>query len=302
MRMSICFLLITFFAVALAASAPASAETVISDSIFSTSDWLTQVNYSSGASQTALQAESGGNSYRYSYRYMTHSKGPNSTIGVTHVFLGANFNPSIQGAIDHIDYTETRIEFAPPWSGAAIGATFVLRQGGVDYYSSDLTFTNSTWNTISLNNLKAIDFGSSSHPDLSATGGPIQFGYERSNTNSSSSGSYLLQHGIDNRAVTITPVPEVFLLGDANKDGTVNVADLTLLLNNYNKTGQTWADGDFDGDGITNVADLTILLNNYNRTSGAGLFAGTAVPEPDSLAMLAGIALTALLYRWRKRA
>jgi hypothetical protein len=87
-----------------------------------------------------------------------------------------------------------------------------------------------------------------------------------------------------------------FLLGDANKNGTVNVADLTNLLNNYNKAGMVWTNGDFTGDGTVNVADLTILLNNYNRTSGASLVAGTAVPEPGSLVMLAGIALTALLY------
>jgi formylglycine-generating enzyme len=88
-----------------------------------------------------------------------------------------------------------------------------------------------------------------------------------------------------------------FFLGDANKDGTVNVADLTLLLNNYNKTGMVWANGDFNYDGTVNVADLTALLDNYNQTSGT--VAGTAVPEPSSITMLgiAGI----LLCWWRKR-
>jgi hypothetical protein len=93
-----------------------------------------------------------------------------------------------------------------------------------------------------------------------------------------------------------------FLPGDANRDWTVNVVDLTLLLNNYNKTGMVWADGDFNGDATVNAADLTALLNNYNKTYGAGVVAGTAVPEPGSLAMLAGIALTSSLYGWRKQA
>jgi hypothetical protein len=92
-------------------------------------------------------------------------------------------------------------------------------------------------------------------------------------------------------------VPE-FLLGDANKSGKVDVADLTLLLNNYKKSGKTWADGDFTGDGTVNIADLTALLNNYNKSIGASVVAGTAVPEPSSIAMLAGLALAALLY-WR---
>jgi formylglycine-generating enzyme len=92
-----------------------------------------------------------------------------------------------------------------------------------------------------------------------------------------------------------------FLLGDANKDGTVNVVDLTALLNNYNKTGMVWENGDFTADHKVDVADLTELLNNYNQTYGAGVVSGTAVPEPNSL-VLTGIALTALLYWWRKRA
>jgi hypothetical protein len=92
------------------------------------------------------------------------------------------------------------------------------------------------------------------------------------------------------------------LPGDANIDNTVNVADLTNLLNNYNKSGMVWGDGDFTHDGTVNVADLTLLLNNYNKTSGGVVAAGNAVPEPSTIAMLVGIALTALLYGWRKRA
>jgi hypothetical protein len=97
-------------------------------------------------------------------------------------------------------------------------------------------------------------------------------------------------------------IPPAFLPGDANRDGTVNVADLTNLLNNYNKTGKNWYNGDFNGDTIVNVADLTLLLNNYNKTSGAGVVADTAVPEPSSIAMLGGIAVMGLLYWWRKQA
>jgi hypothetical protein len=92
-----------------------------------------------------------------------------------------------------------------------------------------------------------------------------------------------------------------YLQGDANKDLTVNVADLTNLLNNYNKSDMTWTNGDANGDGNVNVADLTLLLNNYNKTFGA-VAAGSVVPEPSSIAMLAGIALTALLCWWHKRA
>jgi fibronectin-binding autotransporter adhesin len=92
--------------------------------------------------------------------------------------------------------------------------------------------------------------------------------------------------------------------GDANLSGKVDVADLTLLLNNYNKTDEGWANGDFNYDGSVNVADLTALLNNYNKSIGgsvAAIVGSTAVPEPGTLALLAAGLLGLLVYAWRKR-
>jgi hypothetical protein len=95
---------------------------------------------------------------------------------------------------------------------------------------------------------------------------------------------------------------EIRGLGDANGDGAANVGDLTMLLNNYNKTAMGWTDGDFTGDGTVNVADLTLLLNKYNTTYGAATGAGlnaSAVPEPSSIVLLA--TLSALLGAWAIR-
>jgi hypothetical protein len=89
---------------------------------------------------------------------------------------------------------------------------------------------------------------------------------------------------------------EYSLLGDANIDGVVNVADLTNLLNNYNKTGMVWTNGDFTGDGMVNVADLTALLNNYNKSYGGLSGATSVVPEPSSIVLLG--TLSALLAAW----
>jgi hypothetical protein len=94
----------------------------------------------------------------------------------------------------------------------------------------------------------------------------------------------------------IAAVKRIPMAGDANIDWTVNVADLTNLLNNYNKTGMAWENGDFNFDGIVNVADLTALLNNYNKTVPAVFAAGTAVPEPSSIVLLA--TLSAMLGAW----
>jgi hypothetical protein len=101
----------------------------------------------------------------------------------------------------------------------------------------------------------------------------------------------------DEQIVAVKRIP---MAGDTDLDGTINVADLTALLNNYNKTGMAWENGDFNSDGIVNVADLTALLNNYNKTYG-GVVAGAAVPEPGTLALLATGLLGLLVYAWRKR-
>jgi autotransporter-associated beta strand protein len=97
-------------------------------------------------------------------------------------------------------------------------------------------------------------------------------------------------------------------VGDANLSGTVDVADLTALLNNYNKTGMVWADGNFnyDVDGVVNVADLTALLNNYNKSVGGSVMAGlsvggSAVPEPGTVVLLSTGLLGLLAYAWRKQ-
>jgi len=46
--------------------------------------------------------------------------------------------------------------------------------------------------------------------------------------------------------------------GDLNGDGTVNAADLSLLLGAWGTPA-----ADLDGDGTTGAADLGILLNNW---------------------------------------
>jgi hypothetical protein len=86
------------------------------------------------------------------------------------------------------------------------------------------------------------------------------------------------------------------LRGDANVDGTVNGADLNVVLSSYNKTftGDAWVFGDFDGNDTVNGADLNFVLSNYNQSIGVG----AAVPEPSCLITLGGIAVGALLY-WR---
>jgi hypothetical protein len=70
------------------------------------------------------------------------------------------------------------------------------------------------------------------------------------------------------RPETIQDSSQIYIPGDANGDGAVNVSDLSLLAANYGTTsGATWAMGDFTGDGAVNVSDLSLLAANYGTGS-----------------------------------
>ena len=63
--------------------------------------------------------------------------------------------------------------------------------------------------------------------------------------------------------------PALFLrAGDANNDNFVDIADLLLLINSYNKTmpslGYREA-ADFNTDGNNDITDLLLLIGNYNK-------------------------------------
>lgn len=112
-------------------------------------------------------------------------------------------------------------------------------------------------------------------------------------------------------------------LGDANLDGTVDIADLVRLSQNYSGAGG-WAQGDFNGDGVIDIADLVILSSNYSSSSQAPVdpmfgysdaaalavaladggssissgFSLSAIPEPAaSFALLCGVSALG----WRRR-
>jgi hypothetical protein len=87
------------------------------------------------------------------------------------------------------------------------------------------------------------------------------------------------------------PVP-----GDANGDGAVDIADLSILLTDFDKTGMTWSQGDFDGSGTVDIADLGKLLTNFDKSAAVAI---TPVPEPSSLLLLFDIG--AAFLAWLKR-
>ncbi len=87
------------------------------------------------------------------------------------------------------------------------------------------------------------------------------------------------------------------LAGDLDGDGFVGIADLNLVLGNWNQnvTAGDPLSGDPTGDGFVGIGDLNVVLGNWNAGTPP---AGGAVPEPASAAILAAGAL-ALARRQR---
>jgi hypothetical protein len=85
--------------------------------------------------------------------------------------------------------------------------------------------------------------------------------------------------------------------GDLDGDGFVGISDLGNVLGNWNATlppGVRFI-GDPSGDGFVGIDDLNTVLGNWNTGSPAQ--AGTAIPEPGTLAIFTVVGLAMLRRR-----
>ena len=94
---------------------------------------------------------------------------------------------------------------------------------------------------------------------------------------------------VDANSLLIAPE----LPGDANADGTVNLTDLSTVLNNFGTTTGAWTSGNFDGQATINLTDLSDVLNNFGQTNpnpSASEFithnSELPAPEPATCALL----------------
>ncbi|MBH05894.1 MAG: hypothetical protein CMJ20_06200 [Phycisphaeraceae bacterium] len=81
------------------------------------------------------------------------------------------------------------------------------------------------------------------------------------------------------------------LLGDANGDGVIDVADLGILGANYGMTDVIFPDGDFNGDGVVDIADLGVLGAYWSSSSLSDVLGmqdteqNVSIPEPAILSL-----------------
>ncbi len=76
--------------------------------------------------------------------------------------------------------------------------------------------------------------------------------------------------------------------GDANRDGTVNLADFNILAANFGSSGATFSRGDFNYDGTVNLQDFNILAGRFGQSAApaapAGATASVGVNDEDERA------------------
>jgi hypothetical protein len=201
------------------------ADVTYSDGTFNNADWTATAIYNTGSPAytfTDSQQISGGNPG--DFREVVHTlSGSAGSLIVAHMNTGDIYNPAVSGPISTIDFSYDLIQFNPP-ANQAVAYDLLLFQNGsyYDFSSGDLIFTNS-WTPFSHVGLTASDFVLAvpgaigpAHPDFSATGSLIDFGYLSGNSNTGA-GSDVRDSGIDNWSVTLhSPVPEpvsLLLLG-----------------------------------------------------------------------------------------
>jgi hypothetical protein len=243
------------------------------DNTFSGADWELSVFRGLDGGAVAAQQESLGGNPGFYRRVTDTVNGYCSGYSVCswvwgcHVCVKAVYDQRVQGAIATIDYAEDSIMFVGFGQGQATGPLLV--QNGVFYCGPSMYANQMNWYTQNLVSLHAADFSSlgGQHPDFSAAGNPIVFGFYRRNSGGPYSGpGYTIVAGIDNWTVTVHPV-EWRVPGDVNSDCAVNVLDLIQVRNHLGAdvaVEDNWK-YDVNQDGKVNILDLIFVRNRLGK-------------------------------------
>jgi len=141
--------------------------------------------------------------------------------------------------------------------------------GEVDFYIDEY---DAAGNDLKTGHLVAGITGSAKANNVQV--GDVNFLYTPSSTNVASARLQVIAHGAKVAAYVdnlqwLSPngatAPPTTKSGDVNKDGTIDALDLSTVLTNWNKTGQTAAQGDLNGDGTIDALDLSIILSNWSK-------------------------------------
>lgn len=119
------------------------------------------------------------------------------------------------------------------------------------------------------------DFGARNLRQVLTLQGADVDGWELLAANSISySGAHIVGRGINpdgNEEAWIAVLDPfvMLLLGDANGDHTVGLADFQILKDNFGMSDASWKNGDFNNDLLVNLVDFQILKDNFGASTAA---------------------------------
>ncbi len=151
--------------------------------------------------------------------------------------------------------------------------------GSLDLTSNKLIVEDPLTHATSLANLQ-----NQAHSVITSSTMPANFGIavlDNAVTNFSTFGNV----AVDPNSILLSPE----LLGDANADGTIDLTDLSTVLNNFGAAILAWTSGNFDDAPTIDLTDLSDVLNNFglSNPNPSSQLAATPIPEPASLAFAA---------------
>ncbi|MDM8005952.1 MAG: thrombospondin type 3 repeat-containing protein [Phycisphaerae bacterium] len=193
----------------------------VNDSSFLEANWAHSLRLDSGAGTQSISRQVTTDNPT-GYQQGIH-QWSNGTIRTGHFHIAARYNPSAKGPISNLDFGYSFRMTAASTSIKEIQTALMLRQGGSMYAQNTLrTLTEgSVWNSVTGGGLTAASFGrittsgvdSTSHPDLTCSGGEIEFGYTAINTSTKSNNS--VTWNIDDFSVIVYYTAS----GDCNGNG-----------------------------------------------------------------------------------
>ena len=256
------------------------------DGEFNDGDWtIFDVVAGNGGFSTSAQFTSDGNPGAFrSVRINLNdpASGTRSVVASVHLKSDAFYNPSVCGPIATIQYSEDARKFAGFEQQATSPA--ILQDGRVfivplffigsstDWHRVEGTFTAEQFAALDPNDaVNGTD--ESLHPDFSATGSLMQFGFIRRDATGLGPGSANTPNrsGVDNWSLTLEPVT------DTDGDGIADHLDNCLGVANADQL-------DSDSDGVGDACDLCPGFDDNIDDNGNGIPDGCDNQPPTAVA------------------
>lgn len=273
----------------------ALAQVTLTDGDFDAANWqdIVYLNDTGTSLTRAIRVASDGNPGAHrEMAFQWNTSGGSAAIYVYSRFLNATYNPSTQGAITTIDYSEDgRVTSDSAGANSiTLPARMGLEQGGIIYRSRVVSVVQNSpfpgdWTNLALSGLRAGNFikgddtvPGPDNPDFSASGGVINLGYIRANSNHLADREIVTS--IDNWSVTINQagdaahtISKVVLDDSGAGITTAEVGDIITYRVTFTNTG---------GVAITGVEVTDTLPDNLQYVSA------TATPTNSGVAFAPG--------------